>query len=60
MKDGFDTRSKDFSRADKLAEKPKARDATWHHHEDGETLQEIKTRIHARFTHRGGFSLRKR
>ena len=60
LKDGFDTRSKDFSRADKLAEKPKAPDATWHHHEDGETLQEIKTRIHARFTHRGGFSLRKR
>ncbi|HFU4517254.1 TPA: HNH endonuclease [Streptococcus suis] len=60
LEEGFETRSRDFAKADKLAETPKSLDTTWHHHQDGKTLQEIETRIHARFTHRGGFALRKK
>ena len=31
-------------------------DGTWHHHEDGVTLQEVETILHDRFRHRGGIS----
>lgn len=34
--------------------------ATWYHHQDGKTLQEVPTKIHTQFTHRGGFSISKR
>ncbi|GIM50348.1 hypothetical protein CAPN003_18000 [Capnocytophaga stomatis] len=29
---------------------------TWHHHEDGKTMQEVDRKIHNRFTHQGGVS----
>ena len=29
---------------------------TWHHHQDGVTLQEVLTKYHERFRHRGGMS----
>ena len=55
LEEGFKSRSRDFAKADKIADRPKSPDASWHHHEDGKTLQEVETRIHARFTHKGGF-----
>ncbi|MCD2206651.1 HNH endonuclease [Listeria booriae] len=33
---------------------------TWHHHQDGETLQEVNKEIHKDYTHRGGMSLKKK
>ena len=51
----------DFKKADKLAPNG-PRDSlnnTWHHVEDGRTLQEINKAIHKEFTHRGGMSLKK-
>ena len=54
LENGFEGRSKDFS---------KAGDAglgnTWHHHQDGKTLQAVDSAIHRRFTHRGGISILK-
>ena len=35
---------------------PKIDGTTWHHHEDGMTMQEFNSDIHDRFTHRGGVS----
>jgi hypothetical protein len=32
---------------------------TWHHHENGTTMQEIDRIIHSRFTHRGGVSIKR-
>ena len=32
---------------------------TWYHHEDLKTLQEVNKSIRAKFTHRGGVSLKK-
>ncbi|WP_445375112.1 HNH endonuclease [Photorhabdus tasmaniensis] len=29
---------------------------TWHHHENGRTMQEVPKNIHKPFTHRGGVS----
>ena len=39
---------------------PKLKTNSWHHHEDGTTMQEIDQEIHARFTHDGGVSKKKR
>ncbi|MCY7061791.1 HNH endonuclease [Streptococcus oralis] len=54
LENGFEGRVKDFS---------KAGDAglgnTWHHHQDGKTLQAVDSAIHRRFTHRGGISILK-
>lgn len=54
LENGFEGRIKDFS---------KAGDAglgnTWHHHQDGKTLQAVDSAIHRRFTHRGGISILK-
>lgn len=33
---------------------------TWHHHQDGKTLQEVNKIIHKEFTHRGGISIKAR
>uniref|UniRef100_UPI00146E6B82 HNH endonuclease n=1 Tax=Streptococcus plurextorum TaxID=456876 RepID=UPI00146E6B82 len=52
LEDGFETRAKDFSRAGKSGP-----DNTWHHHQDGKTLQLVDREIHRRFTHRGGISI---
>ncbi|WP_445375115.1 HNH endonuclease [Photorhabdus tasmaniensis] len=53
----------DFAKADKLAPKGKADygSNTWHHHENGKTMQEVPRNVHGTFTHRGGAStLRKK
>ena len=52
----------DFKKADSLAPNG-PRDAvnnTWHHSQDGHTLQEVDKAIHKEFTHRGGMSLKKK
>ena len=48
----------DFKKADKMtADHPRDFDNnTWHHSEDGETLQQIKREIHKKFSHQGGMS----
>ena len=53
----FRNRSADFRLADKIAPNgPISPDNTWHHNEDGRTLQEVDKDIHKCFTHRGGIS----
>lgn len=53
-------RYKDFSAADKAAgitEKKRTDEKyTWHHHEDGKTMQLIKQDVHAEFFHTGGMA----
>ncbi|NRN27897.1 HNH endonuclease [Photorhabdus heterorhabditis] len=46
----------DFAKADAAAPKGKANYDlnTWHHHENGKTMQEVPKKIHRPFTHRGG------
>ncbi|WP_052720390.1 HNH endonuclease [Porphyromonas gulae] len=39
---------------------PKIDGTTWHHHEDGMTMQEVNSDIYDRFTHRGGVSKTKK
>ena len=57
----FTNRTADFKLADQLAPNgPKNALNTWHHHENGKTLQEVNRRIHEMFTHRGGISIMKR
>ncbi|NQK93772.1 HNH endonuclease [Streptococcus suis] len=51
---GFETRAKDFSKAGKSDP-----ENTWHHHQDGKTLQLVDRKIHRRFTHRGGISIKR-
>ena len=54
--DGFSSsRAKDFRVADKLAGTPKS--GTWHHHEDGVTMQDVDKTVHRIFKHIGGFSI---
>lgn len=52
----------DFKKADELAPNgPRdAKSNTWHHHQDGKTMQEVNKEIHKDFTHRGGMALKKR
>jgi hypothetical protein len=51
---------KDFSLADKAAgiteKMRKAEEYTWHHHQDGKTMQLIKKDVHRDFVHTGGMS----
>ena len=60
--EGFVKRSTDFSRAFELSGvKPadlgtKPPSHTWHHHENGKTMQLVDYHIHRQFTHRGGIS----
>nr|WP_254051634.1 HNH endonuclease [Staphylococcus warneri] len=42
----FDNYYTDFKKADKLAEREKRIENTWHHHEDGKTMQEVNKKIH--------------
>lgn len=51
----FVDRNKDFAQAKKMGYK-KSPDSTWHHSEDGRTLQEVDRLTHAKFTHRGGMA----
>ncbi|MDN3235769.1 HNH endonuclease [Pseudomonas sp. WAC2] len=50
--------SGDFGRADMATPQGKANYAlnTWHHHENGTTMQEVTKSVHNRFIHRGGVS----
>ncbi len=62
LTDGFQGYTKDFAAADAqavAAGKPRSATSTWHHHEDGVTMQEIDAGIHAQFTHMGGMAGRK-
>jgi hypothetical protein len=60
--DKFTTRSSDFTKADKQAGITEAdREAngwTWHHHQDGKTLQLVPTDLHKFVKHTGGFAAR--
>ena len=54
-------RTSDFTEANKKAPKgKKLPENTWHHNENGTTMQEVPTDIHRRFTHRGGVSFLKK
>ncbi|MEL7571255.1 MAG: HNH endonuclease, partial [Eubacteriaceae bacterium] len=54
----FRYRAADFRRVNKLLHnKPKNPEYTWHHKEDGETLQLVQKDIHKEFTHKGGISV---
>ena len=58
---GFISRGIDRRKADKLAPNgPRKKGNVWHHSQDGRTMQEVDEEIHRRFTHKGGYSLRKR
>ena len=53
----FEGYNKDFPRADELAPNGAiSENSTWHHHQDGITLQEVLTKLHERYRHRGGMS----
>ena len=53
-------RTSDFTEANNKAPKgKKLPENTWHHNENGTTMQEVPTDIHRRFTHRGGVSILK-
>lgn len=57
----FEGYQKDFLKADKEAPNgPKADTSTWHHHQDGTTMQEVDAVLHARFTHQGGMSRKRK
>ena len=51
---------KDFARADEAAgitKKMRLQEKyTWHHHQDGKTMQLVKTNVHKDFFHTGGMS----
>lgn len=51
------SRYSDFKKADSIT--AKSPDTTWHHSQDGHTLQAVDTYYHKKFTHRGGFSIAK-
>ena len=47
----------DFPKGDEMAPNgPISANSTWHHHQDGVTFQEVLTKYHERFRHRGGMS----
>ena len=50
-----DSRSTDFRNAE--TQTTKSANTTWHHSEDGHTLEAVSTKYHKMFTHRGGFSI---
>lgn len=55
----FSNRKDDFAKAKKLGYIKDIID-TWHHNEDGITLQAVERKLHQRFTHRGGISIAKK
>lgn len=58
---GFKSRRIDAKKANQLAPNgPRHKNNVWHHSQDGCTMQEVIGEIHRRFTHKGGFALRKR
>ncbi len=54
------SRTKDFAAADKLAGLPRGyrqkNKLTWHHHQDGTTMQLIRSELHDAVKHTGGFA----
>lgn len=59
---GFKDYATDFKKADSLATNG-PRDVinnTWHHSQDGHTIQKTDKVVHKEFTHRGGMSLKKK
>ena len=57
----FRNRTSDSRKADRLAPNGPCKEGhVWHHSQDGCTMEEISREIHERFTHKGGYSLRKR
>lgn len=57
----FEGYGKDLPKADELAPNgPISEGNSWHHHQDNTTMQEINTKLHDRFRHRGGMSTTKR
>jgi hypothetical protein len=51
------SRARDFATANKAAGlKDTPKGMTWHHHQDGTTMQLVPTETHARTGHTGGFS----
>ena len=55
------TRSGDFSAANKAAGfKKTPKGYTWHHHQDGTTMQLVPRKIHAQTGHDGGFKITKK
>lgn len=62
VENGFDTRnhSVDINQAKSATGKGGAGSGmTWHHNQDGSTLQLVPSKYHKMFTHRGGFSIAK-
>lgn len=63
LKNGFKGRTKDFSLADKISgiskQYRKDNKLTWHHHENGRTMQLIKRELHEAARHNGGISTTK-
>jgi hypothetical protein len=60
LRERFTGTAEDFARANKranLSETPKG--FTWHHHEDGRTMQLVPTKIHAETGHTGGVATTK-
>ena len=54
FKNGFQGRSADFAKANRLFDPPDG--YTWHHHQDGKTLQLIPTDLHEAIRHSGGIA----
>ena len=49
------SRQVDFHKADAVS--PKPANTTWHHNQDGHTLEAVSTKYHDIFRHKGGFAL---
>lgn len=50
-------RTTDFSDATAKNGGTKPPDTTWHHHQNGTTMQAVDSKVHSRFTHIGGVRL---
>lgn len=62
VEDGFDTKNHtvDINKAKSATrEGTSGSGMTWHHNQDGSTLELVPTKYHKLFTHRGGFSIAK-
>ncbi|NJN38871.1 MAG: cytoplasmic protein [Acaryochloridaceae cyanobacterium CSU_3_4] len=53
-------RTTDFTDATTANGGVKPENTTWHHHQDGTTMQAVDREIHRRFTHQGGVSIKTR
>ncbi len=53
-------RTSDFRDATKANGDSKPSGTSWHHHENGTTMQAVDSKVHRNFTHRGGVSVKKK